>query len=240
MIALQTKSNNINILVPHLLSRNIRYQITTTKSNRLVIKYNRKGVLTIRKPLGMKESQLIDFINEHLDWIIEHYDKSQPQERRYQNYGKYLYLGKEYTLEIVDSKYPNVYIKDETIIVYASTNQTKQVIDEWIKKQAEMIFSEVLYQQFKRMENKLNDYPKLEIKKYVSRWGCCYPKQKRIILNISLIHVPLDLIEYVICHELSHLVYPNHSPSFHSFLKEYIPDESLRRKRLKNYQSDYE
>lgn len=188
----------------------------------------------------MKESQLIDFINEHLDWIIEHYDKSQPQERRYQNYGKYLYLGKEYTLEIVDSKYPNVYIKDETIIVYASTNQTKQVIDEWIKKQAEMIFSEVLYQQFKRMENKLNDYPKLEIKKYVSRWGCCYPKQKRIILNISLIHVPLDLIEYVICHELSHLVYPNHSPSFHSFLKEYIPDESLRRKRLKNYQSDYE
>ena len=169
MIALQTKLNNINILVPHLLSRNIRYQITTTKSNRLVIKYNRKGVLTIRKPLGMKESQLIDFINEHLDWIIEHYDKSQPQERRYQNYGKYLYLGKEYTLEIVDSKYPNVYIKDETIIVYASTNQTKQVIDEWIKKQAEMIFSEVLYQQFKRMENKLNDYPKLEIKKYVSR-----------------------------------------------------------------------
>jgi predicted metal-dependent hydrolase len=55
------------------------------------------------------------------------------------------------------------------------------------------------------------------------------------MLNISLIHVPLALIEYVIFHELVHFVYPNHSKEFHALLKKYVHDERMKRQKLKNY-----
>ena len=60
------------------------------------------------------------------------------------------------------------------------------------------------------MSHYLNKYPLLEIKRYKSRWGCCYPKKNKIIINVSVVNLPLELIEYVIYHELTHFVFDNH------------------------------
>jgi predicted metal-dependent hydrolase len=78
-------------------------------------------------------------------------------------------------------------------------------------------------------------YPNLIIKSSKSRWGCCYINENKIMLNISLIHVPLDLIEYVVFHELVHFVIPNHSKEFHDLLNRYVHNEKEKRNRLKNY-----
>lgn len=224
-----------------LKSHSIKHKIVKAKTTRLVIKYDRNGVLIIRCPLKLNNNEIEEFVTKHLDWILERYEKSQPLKRNYIDNATYLFLGKEYDLKIIYSKHESVIIQENTMFVYSqSESRIPVVLKKWKTEQAEMVYSEILYQCFEQMKSELDSYPKLGIKKYLSRWGCCYPKRNQIILNIALIHVPVELISYVVYHELSHFKYMNHQASFHKFLQKYCPNEKQLRNKLKSYRTDYE
>lgn len=219
----------------------IKHKIIYTTSRRLVIKYDRNGVLNIRAPKGITLREIEEFIGRHMDWIYDHYEESQPKTRSYKEFEEYLYLGKKYHLRIVSSRHEGVFLQNDEIIIYTLKEENvKKLLLKWRKEQAEVVFEELLFQAFKHMEKDLKAFPKMQIKKYLSRWGCCYPKRNQIILNISLIHVPIKLINYVIYHELAHFKYQNHQPEFHAYLRKYVPNENDLRKELKKYQADYE
>lgn len=75
-------------------------------------------------------------------------------------------------------------------------------------------------------------YSDIKYKKLKRRWGSCDSK-KVITLNTQLLKIEKELIDYVVVHELAHLVHMNHSKEFHNLVKQYLYDEKLRRKRLK-------
>jgi len=75
-------------------------------------------------------------------------------------------------------------------------------------------------------------YSDIKYKKLKRRWGSCDSK-KVITLNTQLLKIEKELIDYVVVHELAHLVHMNHSKQFHNLVKQYLYDEKLRRKRLK-------
>jgi predicted metal-dependent hydrolase len=74
-------------------------------------------------------------------------------------------------------------------------------------------------------------YPPLSIRQMKSRWGSCTASGP-IILNLTLIQVPKDLIDYVVIHELCHLKEHNHSAAFYALLERVLPDWEDRRTRL--------
>ena len=76
--------------------------------------------------------------------------------------------------------------------------------------------------------------PKLRIRKMTSRWGVCNVNKKIVTLNLELIKLNVKYLDYVIVHELSHLVYANHSKDFWNIVVKYTPDYKRIRKEMKN------
>lgn len=232
--------NNIEFKI--LKQINVPYQVKISNGNRLTLKINQDNVLIILIPRQTKLSKVDEFLKEHLDWIIKNRAKRPMLCRNFTDNEEYLYLGKKYTIKIILSKYPTMVFNEETLFIYTKSNDyntIKKVVDTWKIKTANIIFNEVLYKVFNKMKNYLPKYPELLIKNYKSRWGTCYFKRNQIILNIALIHTNIECIEYVICHELSHFIYPNHSEEFHKFVNKFV-DESSCSKLLKKFSAVYE
>lgn len=76
-------------------------------------------------------------------------------------------------------------------------------------------------------------YPKLKIRKMTSRWGVCNVKDKTVTLNFELIKRDIKYLDYVIVHELSHFIHPNHSKSFWFLVSKYIPNYKELRKEMR-------
>ena len=231
---------NLNMKVSILDELKIPYYVKITKGRKLSIKYDKNGKVKILKPANYPTDEAIKFIEKNIDWITSHYEKYQPVERKYIDGEDYLILGKHYQTKYFISKHEEVIKKDHELIIYCSKIERASIIlDQYRNELGELIFNELLNYSFNKMKDILTKYPKLSFKTYKSKWGLCYPNKQEIVLNIALVHVPVHLIEYVICHELTHLVHPNHSKDFHNTLKKYISDEKLRKKELSKYKVDY-
>lgn len=76
------------------------------------------------------------------------------------------------------------------------------------------------------------DFQELKFRKMKSRWGSCN-SNKVITLNSELLKLKQELIDYVVVHELSHLVHMNHSKEFHDLVESFLPDSKIFRKELK-------
>lgn len=146
--------------------------------------------------------------------------------KRENNQGFY-YLGKKYDIVYVD--YCDISFGDTKVFI-----NKKLDIDKWYKKQAKEIFSEHLDLMYKNF-TKTIPHPNLKIRKMTTRWGVCNIKLKTVTLNLELIKRDSKYLDYVIVHELSHLINPNHSREFWNLVEENIGDYKKYRKEMKEF-----
>ena len=137
---------------------------------------------------------------------------------------KFYYFGKEYDviygfqeIEFSDDK---IYASDE--------NKLKKYIDKEIAR----IYSERMEYYYNKFEERI-PVPNLKIRKMTSRWGVCNIKNHNITLNYQLSKYDICCLDYVIVHELSHFIHPNHSRDFWNLVGKYYPDYKKCRKMLK-------
>ena len=150
------------------------------------------------------------------------------QEKKQQKEKEFTYLGKKYNLVLINSK--EITLGLETILYNNLENLHK-----WLVKQANSIFLEELNKMYNIFPVNI-PYPSLTIRKMKTRWGVCNTKTKRVTLNLELIKKDLKYLDYVIVHELAHLVYPNHQYEFWSLVGQVIPNYKELRKELNNYE----
>lgn len=140
----------------------------------------------------------------------------------------FMYLGTEY--EIVNTDGNKIYLEENKVFVGSSSN-----IDNFYKKEAKELFLERLnywYNNFSRSIPK----PSLTIRKMKTRWGVCNTKDKKITLNLELMKHNIDCLDYVINHELAHLIYPNHSKEYWKLVEENYPNYKEVRKKMRTYE----
>lgn len=107
-------------------------------------------------------------------------------------------------------------------------------LDKWYKKEAMRIFKERFDYNYQKFSRRI-PYPSLTIRKMKTRWGVCNTKDIKVTLNLELIKKDISCLDYVINHELAHLIYADHSKNFWSVVEENHPRYKETRKSLKNY-----
>ena len=166
---------------------------------------------------------IMDLINKNIDSIIKMIDKIKCRKKK-KDY--FYYLGKKY--DIVYLNNGKVTLGEEKVFI-----DPKIDIEKWYKKEASDIFQRELDKMYQRFVYEI-PYPTLTIRKMKSRWGVCNVKTKRVTLNLELIKKEIIYLDYVIIHELSHLLYPNHSKDFWQCVEDNMKDYKKIRRELKH------
>lgn len=149
------------------------------------------------------------------------------QEVKVKNNTGFFYLGKQYVLIRTDN--PGINFSGDKVYVNHDFD-----IDEWYKKEAKELFKERLDYNYERYTRKI-PYPKLRIRKMTSRWGVCNIRTHIITLNLELMKRDISYLDYVIVHEMTHLIHGDHSARFWKVVEENMPDYKKYREEMKEF-----
>ncbi len=124
--------------------------------------------------------------------------------------------------------FPNTEIDESKI--YTKDDKT---LDKYLYKYIKNTYEERLNYWYNSFEEEI-PIPNLKIRKMTSRWGVCNIKNHNVTLNLELSKYKREALDYVIVHELSHFIHPNHSKNFWLLVGKYYPKYKEVRKYLKN------
>ena len=195
---------------------------STTRNTYIRVKPDLTVLVTTNKFTTTKT--ITNLIEENYEKLIKMIDV---QEKKKENNDGFFYLGHRYDIVYVDS--PNIEFGINKVFINKNFDVTK-----WYKNQAKELFLEHLNTQYNKFTKRIL-YPELKIRKMTSRWGVCNIKTKVITLNLELIKRDTKYLDYVIVHELSHLIHGNHSDKFWALVEDNMPDYKKYRKEMKEF-----
>jgi hypothetical protein len=200
--------------------------------------YPPNGKVKISAPLRMDLDTIRVFAISKMSWITKQQIKLQNQEketpRDYITMESHYYLGKRYLLKVIERNTPpKVVINHGTIELYirpdTSTDKRKKILDEWYRKRLTEIVHTVVAQYEESMKVNVVEFA---IKKMKTKWGTCNIEAKRIWLNLELAKKPRECIEYVVVHEMTHLLERHHNEEFIGYLSKFFPKWGSYREML--------
>ena len=165
-----------------------------------------------------------DLIRNNTDKICDMIDE---QEIKKKNNSGFFYLGKQYVVIYCNDK--GITFSDDKVYINHDFD-----IDAWYKNQAKVLFQERLDYNYERFTKDI-PYPRLRIRKMTSRWGVCNVSTHVITLNLELIKRDVNYLDYVIIHELSHLIHGDHSNRFWKLVEDNMPNYKKYRKEMKEF-----
>jgi len=203
----------------------VRYE--NRKSLKLSIK---NGRVFINAPVFVSHDHIQKFAKKYEKWIIKNLKKYKIAQKKFIEGEKFLFFGKEYEVKYVKNQKDKIFFNNGFFI--KKDLDIKSALIEFYKKEAKRyIEKKVLY--YTSMYNvKFN---KIKINSAKKRWGSC-SSDKNLNFSYRLIMCPIDVIDYVIIHEVTHLTYLNHSKNFWSLVEKRYPNYKEKENWLKeNY-----
>jgi predicted metal-dependent hydrolase len=199
----------------------------------------------VRAPLGTALEEIEAVVRKRAAWILKQqrelvrYLPHLPP-RQYVSGESHRYLGRQYRLRVkADPENAAGVVQtrntlEVTVADPADREHVKELLDAWYDARAEEIFAARLVACYPKVQHLGLAYPQLAVREMRSRWGNCDPDD-RITLNIKLILVSEELIDYVIYHELCHLREHHHGKAFYSLLDRVLPEWRERKRKLEEF-----
>lgn len=204
------------------------------RSNRktLAVAVDLFGQVTVRAPKSCGEARIFAFLKDKESWIVSRQAKAQGLIERLPSENldgfTFLLLGRNCTAKLTDEK--RVAFDAEKYIVYAPRANAKTALVKWLKDNAKRILTEVTARMAERMGV---TYRSVAITSAKTRWGSC-TGDNAIRYTFRLIYAPKEVLEYVVVHELAHVLQKNHSKAFWAVVEKYCPAWKSQRKWLKD------
>ena len=220
---------------------NVDLEILVERTNRkrtisLQVKNNK---LIIKTPRSVSKKTLVDLIRRKQQWIkkraILNFEEQNLKNREFIDNDKFYFRGEEYRLSLILGKKEAVKIEGGLLLVsYVDDNSIgrgniKRLLEDWYLKES----TKILKKRTEKLAQQMRVQPRgITVKNYNSKWGSCNANNK-ISYNWRIIMAPDYIIDYLIIHELSHIIEPNHSKNFWYQVGSYCEDFQKKRKWLR-------
>ena len=221
----------------HLVGNAITYTLKRSSRRRSIgLRIDDRG-LTVNAPLRTSEKWLHSVLQDKAQWVIdklESWQVNKPASPQWADGQHISFLGKQFTLCVVASLFdapPQLHGMQLFVHVTDSANErvVEQAVERWYRDEAESLFRERVAHYAPLM--KVSPHT-VKLSAARTQWGSCTVRGS-VRLNWQLIKMPLQLIDYVVVHELAHLVEMNHSAAFWRVVEEVCPDYAKLRGELR-------
>lgn len=195
------------------------------------------GLVRVTAPLKMSLNTIENHLSSKRDWIhtvrARAEARTKPVPIQMENNEHIPFLGKTYPLIIhINTPSNRVMIDDNTMYCLtksASVDDRLKNLHAWYKQQMQALLPELI----KKWEPIIGvSVLTWGVKSMKTRWGSCNVVARRIWLNIHLIKMPIACLEYVLVHEMVHLLEANHSPRFYALMTRFLPDWKTYQQQL--------
>tara|TARA_A100001015_G_scaffold312246_1_gene417039 strand:+ start:1996 stop:2670 length:675 start_codon:yes stop_codon:yes gene_type:complete len=215
----------------------IKPKIIKEKRKSISIQVKTKDSIIVKAPLYVPNYKINQFIESKQKWIQKQVSKLSTNEKNiiipFEDNQNILYLGKKYIIKQSETALMHPLTFTDKFLLYNKINTINT--HEYITKHLKDIAKEIITDKITEISNKISLIPNsIKIKSLTSRWGSCSSK-KNVNLNWKLIHAPLNCIEYVIIHELVHLIHMNHSKIFWNEVENHCPTFKTDKKWLDDF-----
>jgi predicted metal-dependent hydrolase len=200
-------------------SRTIDFRLEFSNRKSLGITVTPEMDVLVKAPTDTSIEKVKEKIRKKASWIIKQQSfflSFQPRTptRKYVGGETHLYLGRQYRLQIIIGKEESVKLKGKFIEVTAKEKaKAKDLLNDWYLQHAKTKFYDIAHPLIDKFKKYKVEPSSIVLRNMSTRWGSCTPKGK-IILNPELIRAPKGCIEYVIIHELCHLIHHDHTQNF--------------------------
>lgn len=217
------------------------YQIVYSNRKTIAIMVERDRSVVVRAPRGTSEEKIQSIIESRKLWLYEkinHAQKYPPQPTRkeFVTGETIMYLGRYYRLEITKDDHPGVRFQNRVYISRQYQAQAAKLLQDWYMARAR----EKLTPKIRYFAEALGvTYNQILISDLKYRWASCTPKNN-LNFNWRIIKAPMFVVDYLIVHELAHLLEPNHTPSFWNIVAVQVPRYELAKEWLRKHGSTLE
>ena len=200
--------------------------------------YPPEGRVRVAAPLVLSEDAVRLAVVARLSWIKQQRAKFVAQERQsereYVSGECHFYKGRRYRLNVIESSRPKVSIRgseflDLTVKPGADQAVRERVLQNWYRKELRMTAAPLIEKWAQRMGLPVPDF---RIKRMKTKWGTCSIKSRRVWLNLELIKKPPACVEYIVVHELVHLLERHHNQAFIAHMDRLLPGWRSARQEL--------
>lgn len=202
--------------------------------------YPPTGRVRIAAPLQTNDEAIRLFAISKLGWIKRHQktfaNQDRESAREFVSGESHYFNGKRFLLKVIEqNETPKVVMQHKKIELYvkqgSTTKQKATVLNEWFREQLKNQIPELIEKWEGTMKVKLNNWG---VKQMKTKWGTCNIEEKRIWLNLELAKKPTRCLEYIIVHEMVHLLERHHNDSFVSHMDKYFPQWRICKMELNN------
>lgn len=207
----------------------IDFDIKRTNRKTLAIEVHPDSTVQLVAPKNSALPEIKEKVLKRGRWIVKqqyYFEQFLPHTpiREYISGETHYYLGKRYMLKVILGKDKSVKLKGGRLLVTtADTNKVKSLLASWYYQHAKRKFKAILEEAILKFKKEQVVLKRMDIKRMKNRWGSC-TTEGVVTLNPELIKAPSKCIEYVILHELCHLIIPNHKKEFYKLLEQKMPN----------------
>lgn len=221
-----------------IIIENIEFIVEIKPIKHLYIRVKQDGKAYASVPKRLTEAQIQAALASHLSWVQAQLAKvsalPEKQVLQYQTNEPHSLWGKTYHLALeTDHKKTQVVVVDDQIILQShgdlSIEQKIKLLDNLYRDEIKKVMPDLISQWEDKMQVQSSEW---RLKKMKTRWGTCNTRAKRIWLNTELAKYPPECLEYVLVHELVHLLERSHNHRFKAFMTMFLPNWPIRKKLL--------